>query len=109
MVKPSEYRSRPIAGSNFEPPVTSNRIFAAHDVVHLAEHQRPDVHADAAQPEIEREQRLEHHARQQPGLLHLLHDALVNQVEELRHAREDRDLALSDSALTRSVELSVSR
>ena len=54
IVKPSEYRSRPITGSNFEPPVTNSRMSRPIDVVDLAEEQPAEVDADAPQPEVRR-------------------------------------------------------
>ena len=85
---PADHRIELRAAGDEKPHV------AAHHVVDLAEEDAPEVDADAAQPEIEREQRPEQDARHQVGLRNLLHHALVNQVEELRHAREDRDLPL---------------
>ena len=69
---------------------------AAHDVVDLAEEHAAEIDAEPAQPEVQREQRLEQEPRDEARLRDLLHHALMNQVEELRHAREDRDLPLGE-------------
>ena len=66
----------------------------AQHLVHLAEHGRADVDPHGAQRQVGREQRAEQRAGQPPALVHLAGHALVDQIEELRHAGEDGDPAL---------------
>ena len=67
---------------------------AAEHLVHLAEHRGADVDAGLAQHQVGAHQAAEHLLLQPSALVDLGGDLLVNQIEELRHAREDRDAPL---------------
>ena len=53
---------------------------------------RPALKPDLAQTAVERHQSLQRPARNFAALGYFLEDALVNQIEKLRHHGEDRDL-----------------
>ena len=84
----------PITGSNFDPPVTSSRMSRPITSWTLPKNTRPRLTPMRRSRKLSASSALNSDARHQAGLRDLLHHALVNQVEELRHAREDRDLAL---------------
>ena len=71
----------------------------AHHGVDPREEQAPEVDPQPrAQPAVQRDERAERQTLQAPGGRHFLHHALVDQVVELRHAHERRDLALGERA-----------
>ena len=70
----------------------------AEGAVQLAEKDAAGVESDRAQAAIERHQSLQRPARHFAALGDFLEDALVNQVEKLRHHGKNRDLALVERA-----------
>ncbi len=70
----------------------------AEGAVQFAEEDAAGVESDGAQAAIERHQGFQRPARHLAALGDFLEDALVNQVEKLRHHGKNRDLALVERA-----------
>ncbi len=70
----------------------------AEGAVQLAEKDAASVESNSAQAAIQRHQSLQRPPRHCAALGYLLEDALVNQVEKLRHHGKNRDLAFVERA-----------
>jgi hypothetical protein len=67
---------------------------ASDDGVDAAEEEAAEIDSDPAKPAIDVHQQPKQPPRHHAAFCHLRGDALVNQIEELRHARENRHAAL---------------